>query len=208
MDVDTLLTTVREDRETERSRLGSSKSLYALTDGEMDRESVLGAMADAAAGSADVYRTWADDEGTDRAAEAFTSVAEADHERHEAIVGKLDDDVAGDAGPLYDHLASVTDTAARAGALLGETMVTDARLSQAVGFFVGDADPKTADLFRDQATTIDDRLADATALLDAVCETDADYETARAAADETLSVAYEEYVDRLEAMGINPKPVC
>jgi hypothetical protein len=48
-----------------------------------------------------------------------------------------------------------------------------------------------------------ERAADALEALDG-----ADRDVATVAAERVVEAAYEDYVDRLEAMGVNPKPVC
>jgi hypothetical protein len=78
MDATDLEARVRADRETELSRLSSSKALYAATGGEMDREAVVRAAADRAAAAHECYRAWADDgPGADR----FEEVAAAEADR-------------------------------------------------------------------------------------------------------------------------------
>ena len=76
-------------------------------------------------------------------------------------------------------------------------------LDQVVGFFVGNADPQTAGTFRDVRDETDERREAAEAALDED-ETDAASETATA----VVEAAYDDYVARLEAQGVNPKPVC
>ena len=65
---------VREENRTPLSRLGSSKALYADTEGEMDDESVLAAAADRAHHAAETFATWADEE-SDEAADLFDDAA-------------------------------------------------------------------------------------------------------------------------------------
>ncbi|PSQ16998.1 rubrerythrin family protein [Halobacteriales archaeon QS_8_69_26] len=206
MDASDLVDEVRDERETELSRLGSSKSLFAATGGEMDADAVLAAAADVAAGARDAYRGWADDEDHGDAAALFADVADAEADRYETIAGELDDH---DPDPprVYDHLDGLDGTAERIGGLLGETLVTDAHLGQVVGFFVGDADPRTASTFRGMGDDVEDRLDRVLDLADGALDGD-EFERALAAADGVVGAAYDEYVDSLETQGVNPKPVC
>ncbi len=129
MNGDDLASELRDDNETEFSRLGSSKAMYALTGGEMDGE-------------------------------------------------------------------------------LGRYLVVSEYASQMVGFFVGDADPMAANDFRDLRSELDaehDRVVDT---LDSACTTDDEWATARDAAEAVVEVAYDDYVETLESMGIKPKNVC
>jgi hypothetical protein len=205
MDATDLEARVRADRETELSRLSSSKALYAATGGEMDREAVVRAAADRAAAAHECYRAWADDgPGADRFEEV--AAAEADRLATVEALGATGDP---DRGPReYDRLAEFETPAERAGGLLGETLVTDAAVGQTTAFFVGDADPQTASTFREMGEEIDQRREAALALVEAVAADETDRERAREAADAVVEAAYGAYVDGLEAIGVNPKPVC
>ena len=197
MDASTLETRLRDDYETELSRLGSSKWLYALTGGDLDGGSIRAAAATDLDHAAATFEGWADGDGL------FAAAAES------AAAGRdrVDADPSDTDRPLYDAVAG-DDAVARTGALLGWSVVTDKTLSQMVGFFVGDASPAAADTFR---AVRDDVAADREAALDALdatCGSDDDWDRAAAAAAAVVEAAYDEYVAKLEAMGIKPKNVC
>lgn len=188
-----LVETVSEEYRTELSRLGSSKSLYAATEGEMEPEAVLAAVADATHHAGEVLDAWGE----------FADATEREREHYEAVAERLDGHEPGDRPAALAALADSEGAAERLGALIGWTMVAERTASQATGFFTGQADPQTASLFREFGedyegirTETRERLADH------------DVETATAAAGAVVEAAYEEYVDRLEEMGVNPKPVC
>jgi hypothetical protein len=188
---------------TELSRLGSSKALYAATGGEMENDVLLDVLAAKAAASHNAVATWADDGGphADLFADAAGTFA-AQLDDLEDRGGAPD----GDPGPVYDAMATLDTPPERLGGLLGHAIVSRALLDQVVGFFVGNADPGAADDFRtvrDAATDRVERAADALEALDG-----ADRDVATVAAERVVEAAYEDYVDRLEAMGVNPKPVC
>jgi hypothetical protein len=197
---------VRDDHETALSRLGSSKWVYALTGGEMDGDAVAAAWAAEAGAASETFAGWADDESDGAAADVFADVARtaADHGD--------DADSADDAGdphrPMYGALAGLETTVERTGGLLAWALVAEQTLAQFVGFFVGDADPSSANTFRDRRSDLQDERERAEALLDDVCDDDADWEAARAAADQVVDAAYDDYVETLESMGIKPKNVC
>jgi hypothetical protein len=194
--------TVRSAHETPLSRLGSSKWVYALTGGEMTGDAVQAAWTADAHAAHETLTAWADDSDTDAAA-AFADVAETvgDH-----VDGDIDAET--EPRPVYDALAGLDGTTARAGGLLGWTLVAEKTLAQMVGFFVGDADPGTANTFRDYKSDSQRLREAAEALLDTVCADDADWERARDGADRVVEAAYDDYVETLESMGVKPKNVC
>ncbi|MGB9964334.1 rubrerythrin family protein [Halobacterium hubeiense] len=209
MTPDEFLDAVRDDNETALSRLGSSKSLYAATGGEMDAGPVLEAAADAEHVAAQTFRAWADDEPHEEAADVFDTTASEEDDHTDAVLAELDDyQPADDATGMQASLRGLDDTVERAGALVGRVLATEKSKEQLTGFFVGQADPQTASLFRDLNDDLDDQRDRALALLETVCETDDDWQTAKDAADEAIQAAYDEYTEQLEAMGVNPKPVC
>ncbi|QCW04758.1 rubrerythrin family protein [Natrinema pallidum] len=209
-DPDAFVDTVSEDNQTALSRLGSSKSLYADTGGEIETEPVLEATADAEYAAWQTFREWADDETDDDARAAFETTAAEEQDHYETVDGELADDgyEPGDVPALHEYLRDQTDTVSRAGALVGRILASQRSKDQVVGYFVGDADPQTASLFRGFGEDLDDQLERATALLETVCESDADWDRAKEAATGSIQTAYDEYVETLEGMGANPKPVC
>jgi len=189
-----LVETVSEEYKTELSRLGSSKSLYAATGGEMEPDAVLAATADMSHHAAEILGAW---EGP------FADAAERERDHYGAITEKLDGHEPGDRPAALAALADADGPAERLGALVGWAMVGERAASQATGFFTGQADPQTASLFRgfgDDYETIREGALEALA--------DHDGEAATATASAVVEAAYDEYVERLEAMGVNPKPVC
>jgi hypothetical protein len=188
---------------TELSRLGSSKALYAATEGEMDTDTLLDVLAAKAAASHDAVAAWADAGGPH--ADLFADAAAT----FDAQLDDLADrggSPGGDPGPVYDAMGAFDSPAERLGGLLGHAIVSRALLDQVVGFFVGNADPGAADDFRTVRDAAADRVERAADAVDGLDGDDRD--AATAAAERVVAAAYEDYVDRLEAMGVNPKPVC
>jgi hypothetical protein len=201
MDGTTLVDTVTDDLETQLSRLGSSKWLYALTDGDMTGEAVRAAAAADAAAAAETFGAWADD--ADGAAETFDALAASAADRRDAV----DPDAAPADRRIDEALAGLDGTVSRLGGALGYLLVLDRTVGQMVGFFVGDADPSTANQFRDLRDGVDadrTRVVDA---LDSACSGD-DWDRAADAATAVVEAAYDDYVERLESMGVKPKNVC
>jgi len=208
MNSDEFIATVRDESETELSRLGSSKSLYADTAGEMDDEAVLTAAATAEYHAAEVYGEWAET-ASGAVAEAFEKTAAEEREHYETVVGELDEHEPGAVPAIGAYLRDLDDTAERLGGFVGRTTAAEASKQQVIGFFVGNADPQTAQLFRSMGGDLDAQMERATELLEAECGDDeACWERALAAATAAIGAAYGEYVDALESMGVNPKPVC
>ncbi|MFB6303708.1 MAG: transcription antitermination protein [Haloferacaceae archaeon] len=203
MDGQSLADRLRDERETELSRLGSSKAMYAITDGDMDAAGVRAAAADETHLAARTFDAWAADEDHAHAAEVFTDAAERAHDAHEKVVPE--DHNHADSLPVYSHLDGVEGTVDRAAALLARTLVAGKTFEQMVGFFVGNADPSTADTFRDLVSDVEAEREEAIDLLD---DLEGDPDEAYEAADAVVAVAYEDYVETLESMGIKPKNVC
>lgn len=203
------LESVREENETALSRLGSSKSLYAATGGELDVDNVLQAAADAEHAAAETFDTWTQDESNGTARNTFETNASEERDHTQTVLAELEAYTPDDSPPaMHAHLRGLESTPERAGGLLGRTLAAEKSKEQLVGFFVGQADPQTADLFRELKADVDDQQQRALTLLDAVCETDADWNSAVGAATDTIQTAYTTHVDQLEAQGVNPKPVC
>ncbi len=207
-DPDAFVETISEDNQTALSRLGSSKSLYADTGGDIDTEPVLEATADAEYAAWQTFSAWADDESNDEAQAAFETTAEEERGHYETVDEKLDDYEPSEVPSLHEYLRDRDETVERVGAFVGRILASQRSKEQVVGYFVGDADPQTASLFREFGEDLDDQLERAKALLEAVCESDDDWDRAEEAAAGAIEAAYDEYVESLEAMGANPKPVC
>jgi len=206
---DEFVDTVRTDNKTALSRLGSSKALYADTEGAMGSEEVLHAAATAEFHARETFEQWADSEDHDDAQEVFETTAAEEGAHYGLVAERLESDhEPGETPAIQEFLRDQTDTIGRAGAFLGRTIATDESKSQLVGFFVGQADTKGADLFREIGADVDDQVERGRDLLNEVCEDDADWERAREAASGAIQAAYDEYTNTLEGMGVNPKPVC
>lgn len=209
MDPEAFLEAVEADHETELSRLGSSKALYAVTAGEMDSAAVRAAMAARAAAAAEVFDAWAADEPDERAVETFATAAETQREAAAATDdGEATTADVPEPGPMVEALADLGGTVERAGGLAAWALVADALYAQAVGFFVGSADAESADRFRERRAAVEPVREAALDLLGATVEDDADRERAAGAAAATIEAAYDGYVAVLEDLGITVKPIC
>ncbi len=201
MTADALIDAVRDDQQTELSRLGSSKTLYADTRGEMEPDAIHAAAAAREDAAADTFEAWADDESDDTAGDLFAdAAAEAD-------------DRLGDTDPadrdfsMHDALGALDTTVERLGGLVGWTLVDKKVKEQLTGFFTGQADPQTASTYRSAGSEVETLREDAADLLDETGEGD-DWETAESAAIDVVAAAYDDYVETLEELGVNPKDVC
>ena len=210
MNRDDFLDAVRGDNDTALSRLGSSKSLYAATGGEMEPDAVYRAAADAEHAAFETFQSWADEKSLDQAVrEAFETTAAEERDHHETVAAKVPDyDPSDEISRMQAYLRELDDPVERVGAFLGRTLATEKSKEQLTGFFVGQADPQAAQLFRDLKADLDDQYERGLDLLEDICESDADWERAREAACGAIQAAYEEYTESLESMGVNPKPVC
>ena len=228
---------VESERATRLDRLGSQQSLLALTDARLDRQTVLLEAAAAESVAEGTFRVWAETEGSEPAREAFASVAETEADHTARVLAQLngdsDPDIDSTPDALHEFLRGLDNTAARIGAgLIGRPLVADRTALQVINFFVNEADERRADLFRDLRADTKETRTEGEALLDALYDgsTDGDdkvdgedgedgergangaseegHEWARESAIEAVEIAYEEYAETLEEMGLDPRPIC
>lgn len=207
MTPESFVETVRENNETALSRLGSSKALYADTRGEMETSEVLHAAATAEDAARETFGAWANEEDGD-VAEAFRESADEERSHYESVSSRLDSHESGDLPALQAYLRDLDGTIKRVGGFVGRTIVAEKSKEQTTAFFVGQADPQTAQLFRDMGGDLDAQLERGRTLLETLCSDDEEWDQALEAASGAIQTAYDEYTDRLEDMGVNPKPVC
>jgi len=200
MTAEDLIDAVRDDQQTELSRIGSSKTLYADTRGEMEPDAIRAAAATREAAAQTLFEEWAAD-SDGGVADLFADAAAAAGDRLADTGGDPTDREFG----LYDTLAGFETTTERLGGLLGWTLVDKKIKEQLTGFFTGQADPQSASTFRSAGTGVEDLREDAAALLDETCE---DWDAAEAAALDVVAAAYDDYVETLNELGVNPKDVC
>lgn len=200
MDATDIVDAVESDLQTELSRLGSSKSIYAATAGELEPDQVLGAMATPVHHAETTLHDW-DEGGPD----VFGDAADRLAQQYDTLVGELGDHDPGETPAAVKTLAAANDPAARLGALLGWVLVIDRKAGQVTGFFTGQADPQTASLVRGFG---EDFEAIQSATIDAIADEAVDAEAAADAAGRVVEAAYDEYFETLEDLGVNPKPVC
>jgi hypothetical protein len=198
--------TVREENRTALSRLGSSKALYADTAGELEAPAVLQAAADRAHYAAATARTFADETETAAAREVFEQVADGESGHGEVLTADIEHEP-GDRPRVYETLAAREDAVERLGGVVGWALAAGENAGQVVGFFVGQADPATADTVRDVGDARDEFATAAADALDVVCADD-DWDRALESASAVVQADYDDYFETLEALGANPKPVC
>ncbi|MFB6111094.1 MAG: rubrerythrin family protein [Halobacteriaceae archaeon] len=200
---------VEDENRTALSRLGSSKSLYAETQGEMAAGTVLAAAADAEYHAAETYRTWAAEETNAEAKTAWATTADEEATHYDRVTAEIEGEHEPSGPPaIQRELREMTDPVERAGGFLGRTLAADRSKSQVTGFFVGQAEPGLASLFRDFGDDLDAQRDRALDVLHAVCTDETDWDRAMEAATTAIQAAYDEYVETLEGMGVDPKPVC
>jgi hypothetical protein len=213
MDGAALLERVREDSGTELDRLGSEKALLAATEARLETDAVLVTAAAVLAAARETVTGWADDT-TGAAGNALRTTAQRLADAYDEVAAELGDEQATGAGDLeavdvpFLSLAGEGDIERVAAATIGLPLVLDRLFLQSVSFFVNEADNARADRFRDLRGMTEDVLADGQDALDGLCDDDRGWSVAAEAATATISAAYDDYVDRLEAMGFDPKPIC
>ncbi|WP_248897835.1 hypothetical protein [Haloplanus halobius] len=211
MNGDWVVDMVRDRTATQLDRLGSEKALVAATDARLDRERVLSAAVGAERRAAETFETWAADESQPEARAAFEAVASQERAHAERVASLADGAVDADTDPdaLHDYLRGLDGTPERVAAgLVARPLVSERSLLQVVNFFVNEADERAAAVFRDLRAETDGLVDEGTTLLDACCESEAEWERAVDAAERAVETAYEEYAETLRGMGVDPAPVC
>ncbi|WP_435064823.1 ferritin family protein [Halobaculum sp. EA56] len=213
MDSEAFRERVESARATELERLGSNKLLIALTDATLEPEAVLRAAADSEHAAHNTFAAWAEDEESPDGRELFAWLAEREREHRERVLDSLadlgvDHDPA-DGGTMHEYLRARGDLVERVAAgTVGRCLVSDRSHLQIVSFFVNEGDEARADLFRDLRAETGEELERGLALLDDACDGEDDWERARMVAEYVIQIAYDDYADALEGMGIDVKPVC
>lgn len=211
MDADEFEDAVEESMATELERLGSSKRLVALTDADLTEEQVLRTAADSECAAAGTFADWADDETDRTVREAFAEFHQQERDHYDRITDLLEGDHEFDTDgvdPMHAELRSLESTAARLGGLVGRALVGDRTHLQVVSFFVNEGDESRADCFRELRSETAAQGERAAALLEGVCTDREDWERAQAAAEDVIDAAYEAYAASLDALGLDPRPIC
>ncbi|MFC4549020.1 MULTISPECIES: rubrerythrin family protein [Halorussus] len=205
---------VREAKATELDRLGSQQSVVALTDADLTTEAVLGALARSEAAARETFSGWAETEADEEAREAFASLARTEGDHYDRVVAELDgedrdlDESPGEVDPMHEHLRGLSTTVERAAGLVGRSLVGDRAQVQVVNFFVNEADERRADVVRELRAETRQAAEEGAKLLATRCDGEDDWERARDVAEQTVRVAYDDYAETLEGMGLDPKPLC
>jgi hypothetical protein len=182
--------------------------VYADTGGDVDPEPVLRAAATTEYHARETFAEWADDERHDAARGVYEATAAEEGEHYGLVTQKLDGEhEPGETPAMQEHLRGIDDTAGRAGGFVGWAIAAERGTEQLVGFFVGQADAGTTQLFRDLGEDVDAQLDRGRDLLAAVCETDDGWARAREAAGDAIQAAQGEYTERLEGTDVSPEPV-
>ena len=209
MGSDSFLEAVESATETALGRLASSKSLIALTDASLDRGSVMVVAAGRERAAAEAYGGWSES-ADDPAGSTFADVAARHRSNLESILDLHDESEAPAAStdPMHASLANAESDLERAAMLVGRSLVEERVAKQFVGFFINEADQVAADRFRAVRESMNTSRDDGLELLSTLCESDDDWNRAVDMTTATIQAAYDQYVDTLEGMGVNPKPVC
>lgn len=202
---------VEAEQGTELARLGSNKLLVALTGADLSTPTVLRTAAHSEYAARETFRAWAEDEDDPDARAAFESTAEREAEHYERVRAEIDDEAfePADGGPMHAYLRERDGTVERVAAgMVGRGLVSVRTHAQVVSFFVNEADERRADLFRDLKAETADALDGGLDLLDDLAADEDDWGRARAVAEYTIQVAYDDYADALGELGVDPKPIC
>ncbi|UPV99227.1 rubrerythrin family protein [Halorussus gelatinilyticus] len=230
MDADAFPDAIRDAKATELDRLGSQQALVALTDADLDAERVLRAAAWSERTASETFAAWAEsagDAGGTDATGVFAALADEERGHYDRVVAQLDresdsadesdfadefdladESESGEVDPMHEYLRDLDTTVERAAGLVGRSLAGDRTQLQVVNFFVNEADERLADLFRDLRSDTQAGVETGADLLASHCEGEDDWERATEVAERTVQIAYDDYAETLEGMGLDPKPIC
>ena len=209
MDGESVRETIEADVATQLDRFGSGKLLIALTCAELDPDPVLAVAASRERAAADTFDGWAENESLPAAAEEFAERARRHRERAEQVRERMDEpSTVGETAPLVLDAARFDGTADRIGGAIGHALLDERVHVQFVSFFVNEADTGSTELFRSFREAAAAAVDDLVALLDEVPPSGDERSDAREAAVSVIESAYDDYVNALDELGIDPKPVC
>lgn len=210
MDSGGFLDSVESSMDTALDRLASSKSLIVLTDASLKRDRVLTVVAARERAAIDLFESWSDTDQAQVLVETIHEAAARHQDNLEAILELLDapEPPAPTTEPMHTSMAAREQPIHRAAAMLGRALVEECVAKQVVGFFINEADPAATDLFREIRESHERSKEDALDLLEDLCDSEEQWEEALTTTTETVQTAYDHYVETLEGMGVNPKPVC
>lgn len=206
MDGQALEARVRAETETELARLASDRALLAATDATLEAEAVLSVVTDALASGEWRLEEWAGAAEDPALADAMAAGADrlaalrADH--RDVLPAEPTVEAPVPLGEPGDDLARA------AAGLLGLPLALDPLCLQAVSFFVNEADEATADAVREIRSGVGELRADGLPVLADRASAAAAEEEVVAAAGAVIEAAYADYADSLEAMGLDPRPIC
>lgn len=211
MDVAEFREAVESAKSTQLNRLGSNRFLIAATGADLEPEPVLRTAAHSEHAAVTTFEEWADDEDHPDAREVFAAVADQERDHYERVREAMDDPEfePADGGPLHTYLRAREDAVERAGAgVVGRGLVSVRAHTQVVSFFVNEADERRADLFRDLKAETEEEIERGLDLLAGIPGSEDDRERARTTAEYAIQVAYDDYTDSLDELGLDPKPIC
>jgi hypothetical protein len=203
MDGQDLIDVLRSDHDRALDRLGSSKSLYASTDGATTVDRVHGVAVAELAAARTTFESWAEEESDGTAASLFEATGAAAATHHDAIGPSPHEP--GDPSRKYGTLHSFDGTPARLGGVLGWSLVTIATIDQMVDFFAGHADSETADAYRAVRKDLAHFRDRSATTIGMYCETDREWAIAEDAAGDVIEETYAEYVESLESLDVDPE---
>lgn len=198
-----LVALLRADHETELAGLGTSKALFALTDGAVDAATVHAVAIRELTAAESTFDAWASNESDELAADLFEMAAARVAEHRQAISQAASNTATVE---RWSESPSFSTTPGRLGGLFGWTLATEATADQIVNFFIGATDPEMAETYRDFRTDVK-QLQDLTATTIAdICVSDEAWSTAQQAASTVIGTADEAYRQRLERLDVDPDP--
>lgn len=203
MDSPHLVAVLRSDHEPVLAALGSSKALFALTDGSVDAATVNGVAIRELSRAESTFDSWASAESDERVTDLFV-MARATAADHRKEISQGTSDTA--ALDRWFESPSFETTPGRLGGLIGWTLVTEATVDQIVDFFIGATETETAERYRDLRRDVEQlRDRTTTTIAEAYGSEDA-WSTAQQAASTVIGTADQAYRQRLDRHDVDPDP--